>query len=175
MKLHTAVVLLIAVVVAAFAALNWDTFIAPAKLSLGVTEVRASLGLVMLGLAAALAIIFLAFAVSLQAAALKESRRQAAGLRAARELAEKAEASRYTRLHEFIEEELTRLGRLIEENRSAALDRVERLEGELRTLIEQSGNTLAAYFGEYEDRLEKSAAANTHRENNSGKGRIRGR
>lgn len=36
------------------------------------------------------------------------------------------------------------------------LARVEQLERELRTLIEQSGNTLAAYFGEYEDRLEKT-------------------
>ncbi len=167
MKLHTAVVLLIAVVVAAFAALNWNTFIAPTELSLGVTAVRASLGLVMLGLVAALAIIFLAFAVSLQAAALKESRRQAAGLRAALDLAEKAEASRYTRLHKFLEGELARQSRLIEENRTAALARLERLEGELRTLIEQSGNTLAAYFGEYEDRLEKTADANCDRENKS--------
>ncbi|MDP8236694.1 MAG: hypothetical protein P9M08_09940 [Candidatus Erginobacter occultus] len=156
MKLHTAVVLLLAVAVAAFAALNWNTFISPTELSLGVTAVRASLGLVMLGLVAALAIIFLAFAVSLQAAALKESRRQAAELRAAQELAEKAEASRYTRLHKFLEGELARQARLIEENQAAALTRVERLELELRTLIEQSGNTLAAYFGEYEDRLEKT-------------------
>ena len=157
MRLQTVLVLLILAILAAFAALNWNTFIASTDLSLAFTSVRIPLGLLMLGLLGALTALFLAFAINLQASALREARRHGRELRAARELAEKAELSRYTKLHQFLEGELARQAHLSEETRSAVLARVEQLERELRTLIEQSGNTLAAYFGEYEDRLEKTA------------------
>jgi len=37
-------------------------------------------------------------------------------------------------------------------------ERLARLQADLESRIEQSGNTLAAYIGELEDRLERAAA-----------------
>lgn len=169
MRLQTALILFILAVVAAFAALNWSTFTASADLSLVFSSVRMPLGLLMLGILVALTALFLAFAVNLQARALREARLHARELRAARELAERAEISRHTKLHQFLESELARQAHRSEENRTAILARNEQLERGLRTLIEQSGNTLSAYFAEYEDRLEKIAPppANPDRKNNS--------
>ncbi len=158
MKFYSTVILLIAVVITAFTVLNWGIFVVPAELSLGVTTVRASLGLVMLGLAAALTIFFLAFAVGLQAAARKESRRQAAQIQAARELAEKAETSRYTKLREVLEEGLRKEETRTVKSTDLVLTQLRQESGDLKTLIEQSGNTLAAYIGEAEDRLERTGA-----------------
>lgn len=169
MRLQTVLILFILAVIAVFAALNWNIFTAAADFWLVFTSVRLPLGLLLLGLLAALTALFLAFAVNLQAKSLKEARLHARELRAARELAEKAELSRFTRLHQFLEGELARQAHRSEENRSAILDRNEQLERELRTQIEQSGNTLSAYFAEYEDRLEKASSPteNSDRKNNS--------
>ncbi|MHB1226798.1 MAG: hypothetical protein ACYC0O_04635 [Desulfurivibrionaceae bacterium] len=38
------------------------------------------------------------------------------------------------------------------------LARLDQLDRDLRSAVEQSGNTLAAYIGELEDRLEKGRA-----------------
>jgi hypothetical protein len=37
------------------------------------------------------------------------------------------------------------------------LERIDQSERQLRSAVEQSGNTLAAYIGELEDRMEQSA------------------
>ena len=48
-------------------------------------------------------------------------------------------------------------------SQAAVLERMERLERDLRVLIEQSGNGLAAHIGELEDRLEKVSMLPTER------------
>ncbi len=156
MKLQTLVIILILALVAAFAGLNWNTFVAPTELSLGLASVRVPLGLLMLGLLAALTALFLAFAVNLQARARKEAHLHARRLRAAQKLAEDAESSRYTKLRDFLGLELAKQTSLTGETRTALLGRIARLERDLTTLTEQAGNTLAAYIGEVEDRLERS-------------------
>lgn len=155
MKLRTLVLLLILLAIAAFAALNWSTFIAPTDLSLGVTTVRVPLGLLMLGLLILLTLLFLLYVVYLQTSALLESRRLSKEVQAHRELADQAEASRFTELRQFLEAELSKHAALHAESRAAVLARVEQLAQELRTAVEQSGNTLSAYIGELEDRLER--------------------
>ncbi len=156
MRLHTLFFLLVLFAIAAFAGLNWNVFITPTELSLGVTRVQMPLGLVMLGLLLFLTVLFLGFAVYLQTSALLETRRHARELQANRELADQAEASRFTELHRFLEAELLELKHLDAESKSAVLARLEQLDQDLRTLIEQSGNSLAAYIGELDDRLEKT-------------------
>ena len=157
MKPRTLLLLVILVAIAGFAALNWNTFIAPSDLSLGVTSVRIPLGLVMLGLLGLLTVLFLVYLVYLQSSALLETRRRSRELQAHRELADRAEASRFTELRNFLEAELSRQTSLHAESRAAVLARVEQLEHELRESMEQSGNTLAAYIGELEERLGKGA------------------
>jgi len=94
--------------------------------------------------------------VYLQSSVLMENRRNARELQAQRELAEQAEASRISQLRSFLESELRRLGEKTEESKVVVLAKLEALERELRSVVEQSGNTLAAYIGEIEDRLERA-------------------
>ncbi len=159
MKLRTVFLLLILGAIAAFSVLNWHAFITPTTLSLGVAAIEAPLGVIMLGLVGFLTAFFLIFVVYVQASALLESRRHAQELQVNRELADKAEASRFTELRSFLEVELQKLaGRGAPSALAtdpAILARLERLEKELLTAIEQSGNSLAASIGELEDRLER--------------------
>ena len=157
MKLRTLFLLIVLVAIAAFAALNWNAFIAPSEVSLGVTSVRLPLGMVMLGLLLLLTVLFLAYMVYLQSSSLLETRRHSRELQAHRELADQAEASRFTELRAYLEAELTKQAGLHAESRTAVLARVEQLEHDLRDAMEQSGNTLAAYIGELEERLGRSA------------------
>jgi uncharacterized membrane protein len=158
MKVRTLFVLLTVVAIAAFTALNWSAFMTPTPLSLGVADVQAPLGLVMLGMVAFLAALFLVFVVYLQTSVLLEARRHARELQANRELAGQAEASRFTELRGFLEADLTRQAGLDAESRAIVLARLDQLDHDLRSAVEQSGNTLAAYIGELEDRLEKERA-----------------
>jgi len=157
MKPRTLILLVVLVAIAAFAALNWSTFIAPSDLSLGVTTVRMPLGLMMLGLLTLLTLLFLVYLVYLQSSALLETRRHTRELQAHRELADQAEASRFTELRSYLQAELSKHAGLHAESRAAVLARVEQLEHDLRDSMEQSGNTLAAYIGELEERLGKGA------------------
>ncbi len=155
MKLHSLLLLLILTIIAAFAALNWGVFLSPTELSLGYTSIQMPLGLVMLGLLAFITVLFLVFVVYLQTSVLFESRRHSRELQSNRDLADRAEASRFTELQTFLQTELTRQATLNVESKTAVLARVDQLENDLRTFMEQSGNTLAAYIGELDDRLEK--------------------
>ncbi|MDO8457231.1 MAG: LapA family protein, partial [Burkholderiaceae bacterium] len=96
MKTRTLLLLLVLVAIAAFATLNWGAFMATTTLSLGVADVQAPLGLVMLGMIVFVSAVFLVFLVYLQASILLEARRHARELQANRGLADKAEASRFT-------------------------------------------------------------------------------
>ena len=158
MKVRTLLLLLTLVAIAVFTALNWSAFMTPTTLSLGVANVQAPLGLVMLGLVAFLAALFLVFVVYLQTSVLLEARRYARELQASRELAGQAEASRFTELRGFLEAELKRQAGLDAESKAVVLARLDQLDRDLRSAVEQSGNTLAAYIGELEDRLERGRA-----------------
>lgn len=156
MKLSTLLLLLVLTAIAAFAALNWSVFITPTELSLGFTTTQIPLGLVMLGLLIFVTALFLLFVLYLQTSALLETRRQSRELKASRELADQAEASRFSELRDVIEAEFLKLKNQHAASQSEEMARSEQLEKNLRSATEQSGNTLAAYIGELEDRLEKS-------------------
>lgn len=156
MKNNKFLLLIVLIVIVVFAMLNWPVFITPTDLSLGFTTVRMPLGLVMLGVLGFVSLLFLMYVVYLQASALLETRRQTSELRTNRELAAQAEVSRYTELRHYLEEELTRQAQMSEEQTSRILARIDQLDLELRTLVEQTGNSLAASVGELEDRVERS-------------------
>jgi len=163
MKLRTVLLLLVLGAIAAFSALNWNTFTAPTPLSLGLAEVQAPLGVIMLGVVVFLTAFFLVFVVYVQASALFDSRRHAQELQLNRELADKAEASRFTELRKFLEGELEKLGnrdvRAPASSDAAILARLDRLEQALLTAFEHSENSVAAYVGELEDRIERGEAS----------------
>lgn len=126
--------LLVAVllVFAVFVAANWAAFLAPTTLSLLVATVEAPLGLVLLVVTGLLTGLFLAYLAWWQAGVLMETRRHTKELQIQRELADKAEASRFTDLQALVRSECAAV----------------------RTEVQQSANGLAAQLGEMEDRLE---------------------
>ncbi|HNC50672.1 MAG TPA: LapA family protein [Accumulibacter sp.] len=162
MKFRTVLLLLVLGTLAAFSALNWSTFTTPTPLSLGLTEVQAPLGVILLGVVVFLTAFFLVFVVYVQASALFDSRRHAQELQLNRELADKAEASRFTELRNFLESELEKLAKR-DAGAPASVDgtilaRLDRLEQALLTALEHSENSVAAYVGELEDRIERGGA-----------------
>lgn len=128
---------LVLVLVGLFALLNWDAFVALTPLNLGLTTVQAPLGLIMLGLVVFLCVLFTVWVIALQAGSLMEARRQTRELQAQRDLADRAEASRFTEL------------------RTELMARLDRLQGESRLAIEESANSVAAQLGQLEDRLDR--------------------
>jgi uncharacterized integral membrane protein len=138
-----------------FALLNWPAFAAPTPLSLGFTTVEAPLGLIMLGAATFITVLFVVWAVTMQAGALRDVRRMTRDLQVQRDLADRAEASRFTELRNFFAAELAVVAQQSETSRIATLGRLDRLQSEMRILLDQSANSLAASLGELEDRLER--------------------
>lgn len=138
-----------------FALLNWPAFAATTPLSLGFTTVEAPLGLIMLGAVAFTSVLFIVWAVTLQAGALRDARRMTRDLQVQRDLADRAEASRFTELRNFVAAELAVVAQQSETARIATLGRLDRLQSEMRILLDQSANSLAASLGELEDRLER--------------------
>jgi uncharacterized integral membrane protein len=157
MYLRTLLILALLVAVVIFTAINWSAFVTPTTLSLVFAKVEAPLGLVLLGFVAVLTLLFLIYVVYLQSSVLIESRRYARELQAQRELADQAEASRFSQLQAFLESELRRVAQKSEELKTGVLAKLEEVERELRSVVEQSGNTLAAYIGEIDDRLERTS------------------
>jgi uncharacterized integral membrane protein len=153
-KFHTLLWLFAVFAIAVFAALNWAAFVTPTELSLGFIAVRVPLGLVMLVLMALLTALFLVSVVYLQTSALLDTRRQSREVQAHRELADKAEASRFTELRAFLEVELKKQASLGADSKADVLARIDQLDRDFHSFMEHSGNTLAAYIGELEDRLE---------------------
>lgn len=155
MRIRTIILLIALCAIAAFAALNWAAFTTPTTLSLGVTDFQAPLGLVMLIAIAVLTALFLVFIITLQTTVLLETRRQARELQTSRTLAEQAETSRFNELRLHIDGELQRLDARDQAAAAAMTTCLDRMERELRTAIEDSGNTLAAYIGELDERIER--------------------
>jgi len=156
MYLRTLLILIVVGAVAIFSAINWSAFMAPTTLSVIFGSVEAPLGLILLAAIGLLTLLFLLYVAYLQSAILMENRRNARELQVQRDLAEQAEASRISQLRSFLEIELRRLGEKTEESKIAMSAKLEGVERELRAVVEQSGNTLAAYIGEIEDKLERA-------------------
>jgi hypothetical protein len=85
-----------------------------------------------------------------------ESRRHARELQLQREIAENAEGSRFNQLRSLLEAELRELTDRSAESKAAILARLDEIDRELRATMEQSANTLAAYIGEVDDRMERA-------------------
>ncbi|HEX6436553.1 MAG TPA: LapA family protein [Candidatus Binatia bacterium] len=156
MYLRTLLILSVLGLIAVFSALNWGAFIAPTALSLGFTSVEAPLGLILLAIVGLLTLLFLIYITYLQSTVLLESRRHGRELQSQRDLAEQAETSRFNQLQTFVETELQKVSGDMEQSKSLLLARLDQIERDLRSALEQTGNSLAAYIGELEDRLDRS-------------------
>lgn len=155
MKFLSFILLIALVALVIFAALNWQAIITPIPLVLLFTTVEAPLGLVLLSVTALLTLLFLGFVIYMQSSTLMTRRRLNKDLTAQRELAEKAEASRFTELRSYLETELQQLKTQHTETQQKVETRLSEMESSLKGSVEESGTTLSAYIGELEDRLDK--------------------
>ena len=143
---RTLFALLVLLLLALFAWLNWGEITRPTPLSLGLTRVEAPLGLLLVIALGVVSLLYLIFTIGLETAALLEVKRYARELLHYKKLAEDAEQSRYTELRRYLEAELARLA-------EAEREEIRALEGRVEELLEKHGNTLAAYIGELEDQI----------------------
>ena len=132
MSLRSLFLLLVGAAIVAFIGVNWAEMTRPTDLSLVFTEIRAPLGLVLLGLMALLSAVFVGLIAYTQGTVLMETRRHAKELSAQRELADKAEASRFTDLRAHLDQEVARLSEVIQSHTRETLARVDRAEMGLR-------------------------------------------
>ena len=161
MYLRTVLIVFVLTLLAFFVAMNWNAFMAQTTLSVGFTTVEAPLGLILIGISGILTLLFLIYLVYWQSSALIETRRHTRELQSQRELADRAEESRFERLRSAMETRLSELEKQSTESKAAVLAKLDDIERDMRSAVEQSGNTLAAYIGEIEDRLERSAGSKT--------------
>ncbi|MCB2020558.1 MAG: LapA family protein [Rhizobacter sp.] len=158
MNLRSVAIVLALVALVGFAALNWTALMTPAELSLGFAQVQAPLGVVMLGISALLCVLFIVYLLFQQAGALLEARRYAKEMKAQRELADRAEASRFTELRAFLEVEMRRIEAQGAASKSETDARFEHLGQTLQAKLDESTRTLSAYIGEVEDKIDRALA-----------------
>jgi uncharacterized integral membrane protein len=156
MRTKSLLLITFTLLIAAFTVLNVDEFTRTSTLSLGFTTMQLPLGLIMLMLVAALLLIFLIFALYMRSVQLLENRKQSKELTSQRELADKAESSRFSQLRGYLESQA-----LMCKNREtetiANLDRrMAQTEKHLLQRLEQSDNTNAAYWGQHDDALARN-------------------
>lgn len=135
MKLLSALLLLLFVLLALFAALNWSVLAAMTPLSLLLLDVEAPLGLILLAAIAVVTALLLVYGLVLKAGMLMESRQHLQALDAQRRLADEAEQSRFTQLSEQIELRLAQL------------------EQQMQRALDDATNSVLAQVAELDDRL----------------------
>ena len=158
MRARTVILIIGIALLAGFAALNVDEFTRTSVLSLGFTTVQVSLGLVMLLLLVLAIVVFLVTTMYIQSAHLIETRRHARDLNTQRELADKAEASRFTELRTYMDAQSAALLNREAVHAGQFAERLALTQSVLLQRLDQSDNTTAAYMGQMEDRLERGAA-----------------
>ena len=116
-----------------FAIANWSLLTAPATLSFLLFSFEGPLGVILLGAMLVLVTLAAVYVLSLRTAMLMEMRRHTKELEAQRKLADSAEASRFTEL-------------------SA---RIDALEAKLLQALGETSNSMSAYIGEVDDKLDR--------------------
>ena len=127
---------------------NWNALITPSTVSLGVTDIEAPLGVLMLALTALMAVFFVAYVLWMQGTVLMEGRRHAKELQSQRDLADKAEESRFTELRQVMEE-------LHSRERQELMARLDALESHVLNRAQESDNSTAAYVGQLEHQVQQ--------------------
>jgi len=155
MKIRDWLLILVLVAVAGFAVLNWSVILAPTALNLGIADIHAPLGLIMLGMVIVLVAFFMVYVLYLQTSVLFDARANAKELQNNRKLADQAEASRFTELRHYLEAELAKRADAEQAVKAALMARIDQLEKNLALAVEQSGNSVAAAVAEMDDRLKR--------------------
>lgn len=151
MRARLLLLVLAILLVAGFAAQNWSEITRPTDLNVAVATIQAPLGLILLTALGIALLVFIAAAASLRTRSLIESRQHSKAMHAQRELADRAEASRFTDLRQMLDQHLR-------ENRGAASPDLEKTlaqhQRELRNQLEQMYHLLTSRMADLERRLD---------------------
>ncbi|MBV8249915.1 MAG: LapA family protein [Comamonas sp.] len=146
MNFRTLSIAIIVALIAVLAAFNWSALATPTAVSFGVTEIQAPLGVLMLALTVLLSVFFIAYVLWMQGSVLMEARRHNKEMQAQRDLADKAEASRFTELRGVLEA-------LHARDKQELIERLDALEAHLVSRAQESDNSTAAYVGQLEQQV----------------------
>ncbi|MEG2050610.1 MAG: LapA family protein [Comamonas sp.] len=146
MNFRTISIAVIVALIALLAAFNWNALAAPTPVSFGVTEIQAPLGVLMLALTVLLSVFFIAYVLWMQGSVLMEARRHNKEMQAQRDLADKAEASRFTELRGVLEA-------LHARDKQDLLARIDALDAQMVKRAQESENSTAAYLGQLEQQV----------------------
>lgn len=155
MRARLIVVLVAILLVAGFAGLNWSEFVRPTPLSFGLFVMDAPLGLILLSVLTVTLVAFLASSIHMQTVNLLDTRQHSKELHAQRELADKAESSRFTDLRQHLDSQMRELN----QREVIAATELEKAvvagQRELRTQLELMNRTLATRLAEIETRVDQ--------------------
>lgn len=153
MRTRTILLVVAILLVAGFAALNWSEIVHTAPLSFGVMVTEAPLGLILLALLGITLVLFLASSAAMRTTSLMEYRQHQKTLEAQRELAEKAEASRFTDLRGALDNHL----KAMRERDAIAATEFDKAmlqsRREMQQQMEQMNRMIGARLNEIEQRL----------------------
>lgn len=155
MRFRTLLLIALMLLLAGFVALNFDAVMQNTNLNLGVAAIQAPLGLVMLGLLVVMFAVFLVALLYFQAAHAIELRKVTKEATEQRNLADKAEASRFTELREYLKTELQKVAERDAVLNDKLVQKMDMVRTSLVETIDNTGNGLNANLGQIEDRLER--------------------
>ena len=158
MRTRTTLLVVAILLVAGFAALNWSEIVRPTPLSFGLMVMDAPLGLILLAMLGLTLVLFLAASAAMRTQSLLDYRTHQKTLEAQRDLADKAEASRFTDLRQHLD---THLKEMRERDAIATSEFDKAMlqsRREVQTQMEQMNRMLSARLNEMEQRLAGRAA-----------------
>ena len=153
MHLRTVFLLLLFVFCSIFLIVNWEGVMADVTVNLLYTQIQAPLGLILLLGPGLVILICLVYGFVQHASLLFELRRVNKQLQEARDLAQKAERSRFIELKSDLQKHLLDLQNQSAARHSALLARIDNLQEAMDSSSQETVNSLSASVGEVEDRL----------------------
>ena len=154
MRTRSILLVVAILLVAGFAALNWAEIVRPTPLLFGPVVADAPLGLILLGVLGVTLILFLASTAAMRTQSLIDYRHHHKTLEAQRELADKAEASRFVDLRNHLD---THLKDMRERDAIAASEfdkAMVQSRRDVQQQMEQMNRMISARLNELEHRLE---------------------
>ena len=131
MNLRSIALLIAFALIGVFITLNWALISQNMPLNFGIAQVDAPLGLVLVGMIITLSALFLLYIVYMQANMLLEHRRRDKEMAEQRALADTAEASRFTDLRQYLQDEINNIARAREDHKLQIMARLDRMESGL--------------------------------------------
>jgi hypothetical protein len=153
MRARFILLILAIVLVAGFAAQNWPEFMRPSTLNFGLFQMEAPLGAVMLGLLGVVLLLYLISTATLRSRMLLTENRYTRDIQVQRDLADKAEASRFTELRQYLDShfrDARHRDPLISTEFEKSMVQSQR---ELRAQLEQLGRSLESRLSNLEGRV----------------------